>query len=214
MSESLTEFDAVFRACHLARPPGAVGRGVGRDGDSDGNAVAVLPSNAGFAEVVLAIARCARVRLPDVPDAVGPAQLDSLLFRAWLFGVLTFLEARARDRIRRDPEWRTAISPGRLDKARELKEERARRGREMATVDALQFGDLGWLATRYQGWYTFFGVESKRQAKRLVKRLEGLRNALAHGQEVVEGEWETLVAVARSVVAIKSAERGDETPPA
>ncbi len=214
LNESLTRFDAVFRARHLAGSPDPRGPAPGSDrlaapvnADADSPA---LPANAGIAELVLALAETGRVRLPDGAADMDRNGLDSLVFRAWLFGVLTFLEARARERIRRDPDWRTAISQGRLDKARDLKQERARRGREIATVDALQFGDLGWLVTRYEGWYVFFGVESRRQAKRLVKQLEGLRNALAHGQELVAGEWKTLVAVARSVVAIKAAEREGE----
>jgi hypothetical protein len=134
------------------------------------------------------------------------------VFRAWLFGILAFLEGRARQRIRRDPDWRDALSPGRLEKARALKDERGRRGRELTTVDALQFGDVGWLAARDEGWYAYFGVDSKRQAKRLVRQLEGLRNALAHGQRVVDHEWITVVAVARSVRGIVARERGEEPP--
>jgi hypothetical protein len=135
------------------------------------------------------------------------ASIDSLRFRAWLFGVLTLLELRARDLIRRDPDWRALISENRLDKAHSIKNERARRGRMMATVDALQFGDVGWLAVRYDGWYDYFGVQSKKAAKQLVKRLELLRNALAHSQDIVTHEWETVLAVAKSVVALKQAER-------
>jgi hypothetical protein len=105
--------------------------------------------------------------------------------RSWPFGILTFLEIRARDLIRNDPDWRDLISENRLEKARAIKDERARRGRLMSTVDALQFGDIGWLAVRYDGWYEYFGVESKKQAKKLVKQLESLRNALAHSQDIV-----------------------------
>jgi hypothetical protein len=93
-----------------------------------------------------------------------------------------------------------------LAKARGVKEERARRGREIGTVDALQFGDLGWIATAYDGWYALFGVESKRQAKQLVRRLESLRNNLAHGQSIVAHDWDTVVVVARAVRAIADAE--------
>ena len=201
--ESLTQFDTVFRAMQLVRaaPGGKPAGSAGSDADTVG-------VDAGFAECVLAIDEHGRVALKGLGGMLDRAALDTLLFRAWLFGVLTFLEAGARERIRRDPHWRTAISQGRLDKARALKEERARRGREIATVDALQFGDLGWLAVRYDGWYEFFGVESKRQAKQLVKRLEVLRNGLAHGQAIVDDDWDTIVAVARSVVAIKGAEQG------
>ena len=200
LPESLTAFDAVFRAARLAR--------TGEDAGSPERATVEVHRDAGFAECVLAIDQHGRVALAGLRGELDRSALDTLLFRSWLFGVLTFLESGARERIRRDPHWRAAISEGRLGKARALKEERARRGREIGTVDALQFGDLGWLAVRYDGWYEFFGVESKRQAKQLVKRLEVLRNGLAHGQAIVDDDWNTIVAVARSVVAIKGAEQG------
>ena len=194
-NESLTEFDRTFRvsACTLAGEAG--------EGDERG------PSgDLGFAEAALAIDEHGSLPLPSGRQ-MDRGSIDSLRFRAWLFGVLTLLELRARDLIRRDPDWRSLISENRLEKAHSVKDERARRGRMMATVDALQFGDVGWLAVRYDGWYDYFGVESKKAAKQLVKRLELLRNALAHSQDIVTHEWDTVLAVARSVVAIKQAER-------
>lgn len=186
-SESLAEFDGAFRL------------GVSRTLAGEAGAL-------GYAEVALAIEEQGTVELTS-GRVMDRGSIDSLLFRSWLFGVLTLLELRARDLIRRDPDWRSLISENRLHKAHSVKDERARRGRMMATVDALQFGDVGWLAVRYDGWYDYFGVESKKAAKQLVKRLELLRNALAHSQDIVTHEWDTVLAVARSVVAIKQAER-------
>ncbi len=203
--QALADFDEVFRARHLAgvpRPPGGPPHEYG--GAASG--VEIEP-DARMADAVIAVAEHGRVRMVGLGDHLDRGRLDTLVFRAWLFGIITFLEARARERIRHDPGWRDAISPGRLEKARALKDERSRRGHALATVDALQFGDVGWLATRYAGWYVFFGVDSKRQAKRLVRQLETLRNALAHGQDVVTSEWDTVVSVARSVKTITSAER-------
>jgi len=170
-----------------------------------------LPEGAGMAEAVLAIAEHEHVVFEERQGSLDRPCLNAMLFRSWLFGILTFLEIRSRDLIRQDPDWRAVISQGRLEKAREIKDERARRGRMIETVDALQFGDLGWLAVRYDGWYEYFGVESKKQAKKLVKQLESLRNALAHSQDIVAHDWETVVAVARSVVAIKQAESAAAT---
>jgi hypothetical protein len=192
---SVTAFDAVFTAERLAHPWAAEG--------------ALEPSidpRAGGAETVLAVAAHGRVYLRGAAGIIHRQGMDTLLFRAWLFGVLTFLESRARERIRRDPDWREALSPGRLAKARSLKQERARRGRDIGTVDALQFGDLGWIAARYTGWYALFGVESKRQAKQLVRRLEALRNNVAHGQSGIGQDWDTIVVVAQAVRAIAEAE--------
>ena len=207
-NESITAFDSAFRAEYLVRLTrddlAALAKGAGEVGPE-------LPIDAGMAEAVLAVAEHEQVRFEGRQGRLDRQSLNAMLFRSWLFGILTFLEIRSRDLIRQDPDWREVISQGRLEKAREIKEERARRGRVIETVDALQFGDLGWLAVRYDGWYEYFGVKSKKQAKRLVKQLESLRNALAHSQDIVAHDWETVVAVARSVVAIKQAERAAAT---
>lgn len=197
--DSVSAFDAVFTAERLAYP------WIG-----EGTLEPSIRRDAGAAEAVLAVADHGRVYLRGGAGILNRQVLDSLLFRAWLFGILTFLEAQARERIRRDPDWRGALSPARLAKARDLKEERARRGREIGTVDALQFGDLGWIATTYEGWYQLFGVDSRRQAKQLVRRIETLRNGLAHGQAIISGDWDTIVVMARAVQAIAAAER-DQT---
>jgi hypothetical protein len=208
---ALADFDAVFRARYLASGSGASAGEQPPDPDETASAPEI-EGDASLADVVIAVAEHGRVAVIGGWGHLDRGRLDTLVFRSWLFGILTFLEARARERIRRDPDWRSAISPGRLEKARALKDERNRRGRAMATVDALQFGDLGWLATRYEGWYALFGVDSRRQAKRLVRQLEALRNALAHGQDVVTSEWETVVSVATSVKIITTAER-EVSPP-
>ena len=198
-AQSLAAFDAAFTANAAARAAFALG-------PSAEPGAGPLPAQASLADAVLAIAEHGSVAV-DGGGVLSRESVDTLLFRAWLFGVLTLLEARARERIERDPEWRGVLSEGRLQKAREIKDERGRRGRAMSTVDALQFGDVAWLATRDESWYARFGIESRRQAKQLVRKLEGLRNGLAHGQDIVTHDWETIVAVARSVVTI----RGEET---
>ena len=190
----LTAFDAVFQAEHVASIV------VGEQPSS------VLPAHAGLAEAVLAVDEHRCVELEGDARRVNRRCLESMVFRSWLFGVLSFLERRARDLISQDPDWRGLISEARLEKARALKDERARRGRVMGTVDALQFGDVGALAMRYDGWYEYFDVGSRRQAKKLAKQLETLRNVLAHGQDIGTHDWDTVVAVARSVLAIKEIE--------
>ena len=205
-NESITAFDSAFRAEHLVR---LTRRDLTPQDKSAVEAGMELPIDAGMAEAVLAVAEHEHVVFTGRQGQLDRQSLNAMLFRSWLFGILTFLEIRSRDLIRQDPDWREVISQGRLEKAREIKDERARRGRVIETVDALQFGDIGWLAVRYDGWYEYFGVESKKQAKKLVKQLESLRNALAHSQDIVTHDWETVVAVARSVLAIKQAESGD-----
>jgi hypothetical protein len=194
--QSLAAFDSVFRVEDLLGASASDGALPTADN-------ATVPAGSSLADTVLALEQHGRVAVADGAGTLARDTLDTLAFRAWLFGVLTFLEARARERLVHDREWRGVLSEARLRKAREIKDERARRGRAISTVDALQFGDVASLATRHDGWYALFGVESRRQAKQLVRRLEVLRNGLAHGQDIVSHDWETIVTVARSVIAIR-----------
>jgi hypothetical protein len=160
---------------------------------------------AGFDRVVAALDQAERVRVAGVAGAIVRADLDGLLGRAWLFGIVTALERRLRDDLAAQGAWTTLLSPERLQRARDLKAERARRGQAVGTMACLQFGDLGQMAVRTSWWQELLGLGSNRAAKELAKRLELLRNDLAHGQDVVGTHWETVVIIAGNLETLEQA---------
>ena len=69
------------------------------------------------------------------------------------------------------------------------------------SVDAapLQFGDKGLILFKDEAIRLEMGFESRTQAKEVVRNLQKLRNNLAHSQDIVAGNFETIVALAGSM---------------
>jgi len=132
-------------------------------------------------------------------SVVTRGSLNTVVARAWLFGLVTLLEIKLRRAAEmKVVDWRAHVSPERLAKAREIKEERARRGQAMATIDGLQFSDLGTIALKDEELFATLGLQSKRAGRQFIKRLESLRNNLAHAQDLVKYDWDTIVMIARN----------------
>jgi hypothetical protein len=130
---------------------------------------------------------------------VTRGSLNTVVARAWLFGLVTLLEIKLRRAAEmKVVDWRAHVSPERLAKAREIKEERARRGQAMETIDGLQFSDLGSIALKDEELFSSLGLQSKRAGRQFIKRLESLRNNLAHAQDLVKYDWDTIVMIARN----------------
>lgn len=138
----------------------------------------------------------------QVVGVVDRTCCDRLPFRCWLFGLITLLEDRIRNNLAHAEQWRDALSPDRLAKARELKAERQRRGQQADTLSSLQFGDLAMANTRIdrQGWWA--GVTSRRAQKRVFRQLELLRNDLAHSQCISDSNWPAVVTISQQYATL------------
>jgi hypothetical protein len=163
-----------------------------------------LPEQASFAAVMLAVDQtgAALIARPTGGVRVVRADLECLLVRAWLFGIVSEVERRLRQDLTSQAAWQELLSPERIARARTLKAERERRGEHPNTMACLQFGDLGQMGVRAAWWQRWLPLGSNRQAKELAKRLEGLRNDLAHGQDVIERHWDTVIALSANLQAL------------
>jgi hypothetical protein len=131
-----------------------------------------------------------------VGGIITRADLQKPPVRMWLFGMVTLIESRCSELIERhcpDESWRTFLSEARIQKARALLDERSRRDQTLRLVDCLQFSDKGQIIARHEEIRKLTVFLSRRQAEATVKRLERLRNNLAHAQDIVSGDWETIV---------------------
>lgn len=118
--------------------------------------------------------------------------------RMWLFGLVTTSELRVTRLIdKRFPEggWQELVSPGRLDKARELQLERRRRGQNPSLLDCLQFADKGDIVARDEQLRRLTRFPSRRAVETFVKALQSLRNNLAHAQDL-SGDWNVILELA------------------
>lgn len=57
----------------------------------------------------------------------------------------------------------------------------------------LQISDKGQIIARNEGIRCLTRMQSRRQVEQAIKMLESLRNNLAHSQDIISCDWETIV---------------------
>ena len=148
------------------------------------------------------------VKLNDmVIGVIGRRDIEKPVVRMWLFGIIMLIEMLLAKEIRRrwpDGNWEQHVSKGRLEKAKELKAERERRGYYPDLVDCLQLPDKLYIMLTEPVFVKDMGFASIRAAKRAIRELESLRNALAHGQDITTRDWPPIVRLARRIQQLYS----------
>ncbi|MCP4901865.1 MAG: hypothetical protein GY906_33285 [bacterium] len=137
--------------------------------------------------------------LGSIAGIITYADLQKAPVRMWLFGLITMIEQSITESIRlryREEYWRSMLSPTRVGRAEELQQERRRRNESRDLVDCLQFGDKAWILFKEKEIRDQVGFTSRRVARQRVASLEKLRNRLAHAQDMVTEDLETIVRLA------------------
>jgi len=161
----------------------------------------VIEETSSLADVVLGLRDRPRlfVRvLGTVGGIVTPSDLQKPPVRMWLFGMITLVEMRMSRLIQQclGDTWQTLLSEGRLQKAAALLEERRRRSQNLDLFDCLQFADKGQIIARSEQLRDLTRFTSRRQVEEVCRMLENLRNNLAHSQDIIATDWETVVNLA------------------
>jgi hypothetical protein len=163
----------------------------------------VLDGNASLSEVIHVLTRhnyCFVSLLGSVAGIITRADTQKPIVRMWLFGMITIIEMNITERIRAkwdDASWSGLISASRLNKAKELLEERNRRKQNCDLLDCLQFSDKARIIIEDPEELEYLGFTSKRIAKQISKELESLRNNLAHSQDIVTHDWPQIARMAK-----------------
>lgn len=150
----------------------------------------LLEASAGVAAVLGSLQAGDHVFVEWLGEVTGVITRDDLQkapLRMWLFGAITVFDSNltwAIDALYPGDTWQGAISPGRFEKAVALRAERQRRGAECRLVDCLQVKDKADILVRDAESVAVLGLKSRREADRLTSDIEGLRNHLAHAQEL------------------------------
>lgn len=159
----------------------------------------LVPDTANLIDVVQSLAinrQCFVTILDRVGAIITLSDLEKPPMRMFLFGLITIFEMLTTEIIRRrypDNSWQELLSGARLDKARDLQQERARRGQQVELIDCLQFGDKGWVLTFNEELRLSLGQNSRKEARRAIKEIESLRNNLAHTQEIIPSGWQQII---------------------
>ncbi len=137
--------------------------------------------------------------LGQVGGIVSRTDVGKPAVRMWLFGMMTIIEGFLGRMLRaRWPgeSWCQHVSEGRIQKARELQAERARRDEHVELIDCLQLTDKAHALLRDPESLEVLGFASRREGKQAIKAFESLRNNLAHAQDIVATNWETILEIA------------------
>ena len=81
-----------------------------------------------------------------------------------------------------------------MQKAQTLLEEQSR-NQKLRLLDCLQFSDKGQIIARNEVVRKQTIFASRRQAEEVTKRLEQLRNNLAHSQDIPASDWSTIIQI-------------------
>ena len=173
-------------------------------------ATMMISETASFADVVLGLADSPRlfVRvLGAVGGIITMSDLQKPPVRMWLFGMITLLEMRMTRLIELNcpgDSWKQHLSESRLKKAQELLEERKRRNQSVELLDCLQISDKGQIIARNEEIRRLTRMQSRRQTEQVIKMLESLRNNLAHSQDIIACDWETIVRLCKDMERVIS----------
>ncbi len=186
----------------------------------------VISDAAPLADVILGLSRAPRLFVRILGAVGGIVTLSDLQkppVRMWLFGMITLVEMRMSrlvEQLCEGETWRQYLSEGRLEKATALLEERRRRSQNLRLIDCLQFSDKAQILARNEKIRSLTRFTSRRQVEEACKALENLRNSLAHSQDILAGDWQTIVMLSAEldgVIAgteeVRNAISGRLTPP-
>jgi PAS domain S-box-containing protein len=181
-----------------------------REGNSEANrrkfrSSQVVVAGSSIIDVIEVLTRhdwCFVCLLGTVVGAISRDDLHKPAVRMWLFGIITMAEIEFTERIRRKwpgESWSKLLSQQRMASARKLFAERGHSGGECQLVDCLQLGDKLEIMVSDSSELAALGIPSINAARRISRRIERLRNHLAHAQDFVEEDWPQIIRFARRV---------------
>jgi hypothetical protein len=178
----------------------------------------VLPGIAPLTDLVLALNLTPFLfvnLLGEVGGIVTRSDLQDPPVRMWLFGLITLIEMRFLDLIElrfQDDDWQKFLSNRRLEKALALQTERRRRNQDPRLLDCLQFSDKAQIVVRDEVLRKQIGFASRRRGDEVIKNLEKLRNNLAHAQDIVALDWQTIVSLSENLETVIQISTGADQP--
>ena len=130
------------------------------------------------------------------------ADLQKPPVRMLLFGLVTLLDMFLLVLVRRHypgESLRSTLKPQRLEEAQKLYDLRRARNEEIDIADCLQICDKRDLVLKVVTPQQL-GCDSRKAADRLFKDAEGLRNRLAHSQDLILGtSWAEVIDLAENI---------------
>lgn len=120
------------------------------------------------------------------------SDLQKAPVRMWLFGIISLLEMRLLQRIREaypDEEWQGYLSTKRIDAARGIHSERRKLNEAIDLAECLQLCDKKTIYGKSKNLKALHPFDSKGRWDNFMKKVEDLRNAIAHSNSIAFGSW-------------------------
>jgi len=171
---------------------------------------------ASFSEVVAALADRERIFVSvfgEVGGLITRRDMEKPPVRMWLFGFITLIEmqiTRAVDTLFPTETWRQHVKEPRIAAAEKIRTERARWEQHVELVDCLQFSDKAQILLQIPEVRERLEIPSRRKGLERIRRIESLRNNLAHSQAIVSSDWPTIVDIAHDMEATLALVRGTD----
>ncbi|WP_455201394.1 HD domain-containing protein [Kaarinaea lacus] len=140
--------------------------------------------------------------LGDIVGVIDRGDINKPIVRMWLFGVITLVESRLLELIQQhypDDSWHNEVTESRLQKAREIQQERERRGQHCTLIECLQLSDKMQIMLNHQPTFDAMDFRSKKGGKLVAKEIEQLRNHLAHAQDIASHNWAQIVRLTQRI---------------
>lgn len=144
-----------------------------------------------------------------VMGIVTRGDLQKAPIRMWIFGLITLIEMNllyiVRARYSND-SWKNHISEARLRKANDLFDDRKKRNEAIDLADCLQICDKADLVLKIPDIKQKIEGRLMRNPQTLLDSAEGLRDILAHAQDLVAGStWTDRIDLMRDIEGLLNA---------
>ena len=130
---------------------------------------------------------------------ISRADLQKMPVRILLFSLVSLFEMHLSDLIRKfycDDSWKQELSNSRLEDAEGVLKKRIESNEELDLLSCIQLCDKKTLVLASEDIRKHFDFKDKRTAKRMLVKVEKIRNTLAHSQELASGmSWEEIIKV-------------------
>lgn len=144
------------------------------------------------------------------------ADLQKPPVRMLLFAVVSIIELRWQGWIREHfgdgDGWHACLTPPRLDMARRLLEERNRNGWNLGLADCLQFSDRATIVLKTPELWERTLFTSRNQARDRIRAIQKLRDDLAHSQDLLVEDRQTILDLARWLGPVLEQLKGSPLP--
>lgn len=132
-----------------------------------------------------------------VEEIVTRADLEKAPVQMLTYGLISLLEMNLLRLIRQyypGDIWRPLLTDQRIEKAEELFARRRRRNEEIDLSDCLQLADKRTIVLKTKELVELLRLESTTSGQEFLKRVERLRDRLAHAQELSKGSsWSEII---------------------